>query len=122
MPICTSLSPLPRKASAYLEVEVGPLGHFFDLAVDRQTNKSDVGWSSQPEIATKVDRERHRVTIEAAFRAPEIVRALESGKRLPFALYRMEGRSPRLYLAWSPTRTARPNFHVPMAFGTLVLE
>jgi len=115
-------TPDPAQRTRYLEVEVGPLGHFFDLAVDRKTNKSDVGWSSQPEIATKVDRDRHRATIEAAFRAPEIVHALESGKRLPFALYRMEGKSPRLYLAWSPTKTARPNFHVPEAFGTLVIE
>jgi uncharacterized protein (DUF362 family) len=115
-------TPDPAQRSKYLEVEVGPLGHFFDLAVDRKTNKSDIAWSSQPEIATKVDRDRHRATIEAAFRAPEIVHALESGKRLPFALYRMEGKSPRLYLAWSPTRTPKPNFHVPEAFGTLLLE
>ena len=115
-------TPDPAQRAKYLEIEVGPLGHFFDLAVDRRTNKSDIGWSSQPEIATKVDREHHRVTIEAAFRAPEIVHALESGKQLPFALYRMEGKAPRLYLAWSPTKTAKPNFHVPEAFGTLVIE
>jgi uncharacterized protein (DUF362 family) len=115
-------TPDPAQRAKYFEVEVGPLGHFFDLAVDRKTNKSDITWSSLPEIATKVDREHHHATIEAAFRAPEIVRALESGKRLPFALYRMEGKSPRLYLAWSPTRTPKPNFHVPEAFGTLVLE
>ncbi len=115
-------TPDPAQRSKYLEVEVGPLGHFFDLAVDRKTNKSDIAWSSQPEIATKVDRDGRRATIEAAFRAPEIVHALESGKRLPFALYRMEGKSPRLYLAWSPTMTPKPNFHVPDAFGTLLLE
>jgi hypothetical protein len=34
----------------------------------------------------------------------------------------MEGRSPRKYLAWSPTRTAKPDFHVPAAFGRLVLD
>ena len=115
-------TPDPAVRTRYFEVEVGPLGHFFDLGVDRKTSKSDIAWSSQPEIATKVDRERHRATIEMALRAPAIVNALESGKRLPFALYRMEGKSPRLYLAWSPTRTAKPNFHVPDAFGTLVLE
>ncbi|MDB5221091.1 MAG: hypothetical protein JWO86_9018 [Myxococcaceae bacterium] len=115
-------TPDPAQRTRYFEVEVGPLGHFFDLGVDRKTNKSDIAWSSQPEIATKVDRDRHRATIEVALRAPEIVHALESGKRLPFALYRMEGKSPRLYLAWSPTKTAKPNFHVPDAFGALVLE
>jgi hypothetical protein len=34
----------------------------------------------------------------------------------------MEGKSPRSYLAWSPPRTAKPNFHVPDAFGVLVVD
>ena len=106
----------------YYEVEVGPLGHFFDLAINRKTKKSDTSWSSEPEIATKVDRERHRATIEVRLRSPDIVRALALGHRVPFALYRMEGAGKRLYLAWSPTRTSKPNFHVPEAFGTLLLE
>ena len=115
-------TPDPAERTRYYEVEVGPLGHFFDIAIDRTTKKSDTSWSSQPEIATKVDRERHRATLEVALRSPDIVRVLAPGQRLPFALYRMEGKSKRLYLAWSPTRTAKPNFHVPEAFGTLALD
>jgi len=115
-------TPDPAERTRYYEVEVGPLGHFFDIAIDRKTKNSDTTWSSQPEIATKVDRERQHASIEFALRAPDIVRALGTGKRLPFALYRMEGKGKRLYLAWSPTRTAKPNFHVPEAFGTLLLE
>jgi len=34
--------------------------------------------------------------------------------------YRVEGmEEPRTYLAWQPTRTSQPNFHVPSAFGKL---
>ena len=34
--------------------------------------------------------------------------------------YRVEGKSePRAYLAWQPTSTPQPNFHVPSAFGKL---
>ena len=116
------LAPDPAVRTRYFEVEVGPLGHFLDLSVDRKTKKSDVAWSSHPEIATRVDRPHHHVTIEVALRAPEIVKALVAGAQLPLGLYRMEGLPPRLYLAWSPTRTPKPNFHVPEAFGTLVLE
>lgn len=116
------LAPDPTKKERYAEIEVGPLGHFLDLWVERDTKKSDVEWSSKPEIATKVDREKKKVTIEFAVRAPEIVSALAKGKKLPVAFYRMEGKGKRQYLAWSPTKTARPNFHVPEAFGTLVLE
>ena len=61
-------------------------------------------------------------TIESVFTAPDIVRALTPGARLPIGLYRMEGRDPRFYLAWSPPRTPKPNFHVPDAFGVLALD
>ena len=34
--------------------------------------------------------------------------------------YRIEGlKEPRTYLAWRPTRSPEPNFHVPAAFGYL---
>jgi uncharacterized protein (DUF362 family) len=118
------LAPDPATRNRYFEVEVGPRGHFFDLAVDRTAKpaKSDVAWSSAPTIVTKVDAAAHTATIEVALRAPEITSALRKGARLPLGLYRMEGTGKRLYLAWSPTRTKRPDFHVPEAFGTLVLE
>jgi hypothetical protein len=107
----------------YWELEVGPLGHFLDIAIDRSTKKSDVGWSSESEITTKVDREKKHVTIDVALRSPDVVRVLKSGARLPLGLYRMEGKAPaRSFLAWSPTMTAKPDFHVPERFGTLILD
>ncbi|MCL2725716.1 MAG: DUF362 domain-containing protein [Polyangiaceae bacterium] len=112
----------PGNKNRYYEIEVGPLGHFFDLAIDRTKHLSDAAWSSDPVIATKVDREHRRATIEIALRSRDITAAFTPGARLPFALYRMEGKAPRLYLAWRPTRTPKPNFHVPEAFGTLVLD
>jgi uncharacterized protein (DUF362 family) len=116
------LGPDPAEKTRYYEVEVGPLGHFLDIAIDRAKKTSDVAWSSKPKIATKIDRDAHKVVIEVELSAPEIVSALRAGARLPLGLYRMEGKSPRKYLAWSPTRTARPDFHVPDAFGTLRIE
>lgn len=109
----------------YYEVEVGPRGHFFDLEVNRKTKldvQKAIAWSSVPTIATKVDEAAHTATIEVALKAPEILAALKAGASLPLALYRMEGKSPRRYLAWSPTRTPKPDFHVPAAFGRLVLD
>jgi uncharacterized protein (DUF362 family) len=116
------LGPDPATRTHYYEVELGPLGHFLDIDVDREKKKSDVAWSSDPVVKTKVDRDKHTVVIEAALRSPDVVAALKPGAHLPLALYRMEGKSPRLYLAYSPTRTEKPNFHVPEAFTTLILE
>jgi hypothetical protein len=64
-------------------------------------------------VKTSHDAERRTAIIEARLNAPELVRALRAGARLPLALYRMEGKAPRSYLASrlarpSPTFTSRP--------------
>ncbi len=106
----------------YYEVELGPLGHFFDLEIDRATKASRPEWSSGLTIKTTSDSSRHTALIEARLSAPEIASALVAGARLPLALYRMEGKASREYLAWRPPRTAKPNFHVPEGFGTLQVD
>ncbi len=106
----------------YLEIELGPFGHFFDLDMDKLAKKSDTKWSSHAEISTARDVAQRRAVIEVALRAKEITAALVPGANLPLGLYRMEGTGNRNYLAWSPPKTPKPNFHVPEAFGVLVIE
>jgi uncharacterized protein (DUF362 family) len=116
-------TPDPARPKRYLETELGPFGHYFDVSVDRETGKSSTAWTSDAHVSANYDAAAQRATIEAKLAAPEIVSALTSGARLAFALYRMEGKSPdRRYLAWSPPRTPHPDFHVPEAFGTLVVD
>lgn len=117
------LTPDPSEPKRYFEIELGPLGHWFDLLVDRRDgNRDDLAWSSEIETRTSVDRASGRVVIEAAIRSPEVLAALRPGAELPLALYRIEGRGPRNYLAWSPTESPRPNFHVPEKFGRLRID
>ncbi len=116
------LAPKPDQRGHYYEIELGPFGHYFDLDVDKDKKTSDIKWSSGVVLATTRDPAAHRAVIEAKIPAAEIASALRSGARLPLGLFRMEGKAPRKYLAWSPARTEKPNFHLPAAFGTLVLE
>jgi hypothetical protein len=116
------LTPDPARPWHYYEMEQGPFGHFWDLDIDRRLGTSDVTWTSGARIATTCDPGRRAATIESAFTAPDVVRALTPGARLPIGLYRMEGRDPRSYLAWSPPRTPKPSFHEPDAFGVLELD
>jgi uncharacterized protein (DUF362 family) len=116
------LTPDAARPQRYFEIELGPYGHFFDLDIDKDAHRSDEKWSSGARIAAVQDEDAHRAVIEVALRAPDVTRALVAGARLRLGLYRMEGRAPRRYLAWSPPRTPRPNFHVPEAFGTLVID
>jgi hypothetical protein len=116
------LAPDPASPKRYYEVEIGPFGHFFDLAIDKEAGSNDIAWSSGPRIATTRSAGARTAVIEAVLTAPGLVSALKPGARLPMNLYRMEGKEDRRYLAWSPPRTKKPNFHVPEAFGSLVID
>ena len=116
------LAPNPQNPRRYFEVEVGPYGHFLDLFIDREKKKSDVSWSGQLRVATTRDPSARTAVIEVAMTAPDVIAALTAGAHLPLGIFRMEGKDPRLYLAFSPARTKSPNFHIPEAFGTLVLD
>jgi uncharacterized protein (DUF362 family) len=116
------LTPDPAHPKHYYEIELGPFGHFFDIDVDRERGKQNTSWASGAKIATHRDPKARTATIEVQLTAPEITAALTAGARLPLGLYRIEGLPDRRYLAWSPPRTPKPNFHVPEAFGWLVLD
>ncbi len=117
------LVPDPANRKRYFEIELGPFGHWFDLLVDwTKKPRGDNTWSASLTIGTTQDAAAHRAVIEVAITAPEVVAALAPDKRLPLGLFRMEGTKPRQYLAAFPTRTPKPNFHVPDAFGALVLD
>lgn len=117
------LAPDPANRRRYFEIELGPFGHFFDLLVDRTARpRSDNAWSASLTIGTARDEAKQRAVIEVAIAAPDVRAALAAGAALPIGLYRMEGQNKRQYLAAFPTRTPKPNFHVPEAFGTLVLD
>lgn len=120
------IAPDPTLPRRYFEIEVGPYGHWFDIAVDRTgrpgVNKQDLAWSGALAIGTARDAAAGTATIEFTIAAPELVAALIAGARLPIGLDRMEGGKPRQYLMAFPGRTAKPNFHAPTGFGVLVLD
>jgi uncharacterized protein (DUF362 family) len=122
------LAPDATHPRHYFETEIGPFGHHLDVEVDRDTHagaaaRENVQWSSGLRVATTQDAAAHRATIEALLTsAPYVAPHVVAGAKLPLGLYRMEGLSPRAYLAWSPPRTPKPDFHVPEAFGTLVID
>jgi uncharacterized protein (DUF362 family) len=117
------LAPDPANRQRYFEIELGPFGHFFDVLVDRAHKpRADNAWSAGLRIGTARDEANQHAIIEVAIESPDVRAALAAGAALPIGLYRMEGQNKRQYLAAFPTRTPRPSFHVPAAFGTLVLD
>ena len=123
------LCPVASERRHYFEMEIGPRGHFFDLDVDRRPDANghvrangDASFSAGLEIKTRVDENAHTAHIEVAARAKDVVALLVANARLPLGIFRIEGTAPRRsFLAWSPPRTSHPDFHVPDAFGTVLL-
>lgn len=105
----------PRK---YFEFEVAPTGEWLDVALDLTsgTRRSDWDYRSGMESFARVEQERITLAMRipwSAFGAKPSAGDVWLGN-----LLRCIGKDPnRGYLAWQPTLTGEPAFHVPEVFG-----
>ncbi len=111
---------VPDKAdrSRYFEFEVAPTGEWVDLGIQWSANKrkTDLEYSSGMESAVSIEPEKIVMAIKIPWKA--FGKTPKSGDVWLGNLFRCIGKDPnRGYLAWQPTKTAKPNFHVPSKFG-----
>ena len=67
-----------------------------------------------------LDEKRLQWAAELAIPLASLIASFDPGATWRANFYRVEGRQePRQYLAWRPTHTPKPDFHVPGAFGIL---
>jgi len=105
----------PRK---YFEFEAAPTGEWLDVALDSTSRKrvSDWDYASGIEAAAKIEEGRVVIAMKIPWKA--FGKAPKAGDVWLGNLLRCVGKDPdRGYLAWSPTMTKTPNFHVPERFG-----
>jgi alpha-galactosidase len=111
------LQPEPSPERYYKEFEVAPNGMWIDLDISPSglaDLKSGLGRS------VHVDEVQHVWVAELKLPFRSLVQDLDPSKLWRANFYRVEGQTePRQYMAWQPTFTPEPNFHVPQAFGTL---
>ena len=117
------IAPDPTTPERYFEFEAAPTGEWIDLAIHTMPNKRETDWDfhSGMSVAARVAKDR----ILVAMRIPwdDWIHKPHHGERWRVNLFRcVGGGENRGYLAWQPTRTAQPNFHVPQAFGWLQFE
>lgn len=117
----------PPCSPDYFEFEVGPLGQWLDVHVITPRQNVDFAWSSHLDVA--VDLDEHERTWSGVLKIPfaPLLQTVgsgqtpEPGELWGINLFRLAGEEPdREYLAWRPTRTIEPDFHVPSAFGHLI--
>ncbi len=114
------ISPDSAAPENYYEFEIAPTGEWVDLAVTctAGNRKIDLTYYSGMQSAVRIKQNNIVMAIRIEWKA--------FGKKPGFGdiwlgnLFRCVGKDPdRGYLAWRPTKTETPNFHIPGAFGEI---
>ena len=111
------LQPDPAHECSYREFEVSPNGMWVDLDIF-PGGLADLKSGLQRSVV--LDEQSRVWTTELAIPIKSLTTKFDPTAIWRDNFYRVEGKQePRAYLAWQPTRTPQPNFHVPTAFGKL---
>lgn len=107
----------------YFEFEAAPTGEWLDLAIHTLGDGRHTDWEFQSGTTAAANVSTDRVTIAMRIPWDGLARKPVAGERWRVNLFRCVGTgAERGYLAWQPTLTPRPNFHVPQAFGWLEMR
>lgn len=111
------LQPDSSRSAFYREFEVSPNGMWVDLDIF-PGGRADLKSGLKRSV---VLNERLKTwTAELAIPMKSLVARFDPAAVWRANFYRVEGnQEPRTYLAWQPTNTPLPNFHVPSAFGAM---
>ena len=117
------LAPHPAQPNRYFEFEAAPTGEWIDLAVYLKSGQRETEWDFDSGMTTTARVGKDQIIIAMRIPWSDRIHKPQRGERWRVNLFRCVGSSKdRGYLAWQPTHTEQPNFHVPEAFGWLVFE
>jgi alpha-galactosidase len=114
------VAPNADEPEKYFEFEVAPTGEWIDLAIICSPEKRETDWNYQSnmKVETKMLENKIISAIEIPFAA--FGKVPNIGDIWLGNMFRCIGEGEtRGYLAWQPTFTEVPNFHVPTAFGKI---
>lgn len=117
------IAPDPNAVERYLEFEAAPTGEWLDVAIHWMPEKRESDWEFHSHMTTAAKIEKDSVTIAMRIPWNHWIHEPQKGERWRVNLFRCVGSDPgRGYLAWQPTRTPEPSFHVPQVFGWLIFK
>ena len=114
------LAPDLKEPQRYYEFEAAATGEWVDLGIELtgQDRKTDWDYKSGMTARAKIEERQIKVSITVPWSAD--IPKPKTGDNWGINLFRCVGPDEKTrYLAWQPTRTVQPNFHVPSAFGLL---
>jgi hypothetical protein len=115
------IAPAPNVVERYFEFEAAPTGEWLDVAIHWTAAQRESDWKFQSHMTMSARVERDRVIIAVRIPWNHWIHEPQKGERWRVNLFRCIGSDPtRGYLAWQPTLTPQPDFHLPAAFGWLL--
>lgn len=114
------IAPDSATPNRYFEFEAAPTGEWVDLAINLGPTgrKTDRGFHSGMTTAARIVD--NQLTIILRIPWSQEVPKPKRGDEWRANLFRCVGTGNQRYLAWLPTFSPEPNFHVPEAFGWLI--
>ena len=117
------LAPDPAKPWRYFEFEAAPSGEWVDLGITVKPEGRETDWDYASGFTTAASLEGRRLLVGMRIPWSESLPKPQPGDAWRVNVFRCVGpEAPERYLAWLPTRTPEPAFHVPEVFGVLRFE
>lgn len=117
------VAPNPENPSRYFEFEAAPTGEWVDLGILLTAEGRHTDWDYSSGFTVAADVSDSKLKIAMSIPWSDSIPKPKTNDRWLVNLFRCVGpEAPDRYLAWRPTRTPEPAFHVPEAFGSLVFS
>jgi len=113
------IAPDPKTPELYFEFEAAPTGEWVDLGIHLTPHGRETDWEFYSGMTTAALVAGEELTIMLRIPWSASIPKPQRGDAWRANLFRCVGTGNERYLAWQPTYTAEPNFHVPQAFGWL---
>lgn len=112
------LAPNKDEFRKYFEFEIAPNGEWIDLGVYQKPEERITDWDYNSGMQSKSVIGKDKIVMAIKIEWKAFGKTPKAGEVWRGNIYRCVGRGEtRGYLAWSPTLTKEPAFHVPEKFG-----
>jgi alpha-galactosidase len=112
------LAPNAEDFRQYFEFEVAPTGEWIDLQIHQLADQRETNFAYQSGVQTAASIEKDKIWMAFMVKWKAFGKIPETGEIWKGNILRCVGTGEsRGYLAWQPTLTEKPNFHVPEKFG-----
>lgn len=113
------IAPEPITPERYFEFEASPKAEWVDLAISLKPSGRQTDFEFQSGMSAAAIVHGSQVTIAMQIPWSGFLPKPQEGDMWRVNLFRCVGVGDDRYLAWQPTYSTEPNFHVPEVFGWL---